>query len=115
MPWSPASSPLLPLPTVIERHARVSRSRLALPQIPLYLLHMPNPLLPRRVIMRGFGRAQEAGVIGAAGVSNHSLSQWQAAEAALGHPVAANEILLNLLHRGPLDDLVPWAAGPSPA
>jgi len=102
--------PLLPLPAVIERHARASRGRLALPQIRLYLLHMPNPLFPRRVIMRGFGRAQEAGVIGAAGVSNHSLSQWQAAEAALGHPVAANEVLLNLLHRGPLDDLVPWAA-----
>jgi aryl-alcohol dehydrogenase-like predicted oxidoreductase len=103
-------SPLLPLPVVTERHARASRARLALPRIPLYLLHMPNPLVPGRVIMRGFGRALDAGVIGAAGVSNHSLPQWQAAEAALGHPVAANEILLNLLHRGPLDDLVPWAA-----
>jgi aryl-alcohol dehydrogenase-like predicted oxidoreductase len=71
---------------------------------------MPNPLFPRRLIMRGFGRAQETGVIGAAGVSNHSLSQWQAAEAALGRPVAANQVLFNLLHRGPLDDLVPWAA-----
>ncbi len=102
--------PLLPLPAVIERHARASRSRLGLPQIPLYLLHMPNPLVPRPMIMRGFGRAQEAGVIGSAGVSNHSLRQWRAAEAALGHPVAANEVLLNLLHRGPLADLVPWAA-----
>jgi len=102
--------PLMPLPAVIERHARASRSRLDLARIPLYLLHMPNPLVPRRVIMRGFGRAREAGVIGAAGVSNHSLSQWQAAEAALGRPVAANEVLLNLLNRGPLDDLVPWAS-----
>jgi aryl-alcohol dehydrogenase-like predicted oxidoreductase len=103
-------SPLLPLPAVIERHARASRTRLGVKQIPLYLLHMPNPLFPRRLIMRGFGRAQETGVIGAAGVSNHSLSQWQAAEAALGRPVAANQVLFNLLHRGPLDDLVPWAA-----
>ena len=103
-------SPLLPLPAVIERHARASRTRLSVKQIPLYLLHLPNPLFPRRLIMRGFGRAQETGVIGAAGVSNHSLSQWQAAEAALGHSVAANQVLLNLLHRGPLDDLVPWAA-----
>jgi aryl-alcohol dehydrogenase-like predicted oxidoreductase len=102
--------PLLPLPAVIERHARASRARLALTRIPLYLLHMPNPLFPRRVIMRGFARAGEAGIIGAAGVSNHSLSQWQAAEAALGRPVAANQVLLNLLHRGSLDDLVPWAA-----
>jgi aryl-alcohol dehydrogenase-like predicted oxidoreductase len=102
--------PLLPLPAVIERHARASRTRLALARIPLYLLHMPNPLFPQRVIMRGFGRAEEAGIIGAAGVSNHSLSQWQAAEAALGRPVTANQVLLNLLHRGSLDDLVPWAA-----
>jgi aryl-alcohol dehydrogenase-like predicted oxidoreductase len=101
---------LVPLPAVIERHARASRSRLGLPRIPLYLLHLPLPLAPRRLIMRGFGRAQEAGVIGAAGVSNHNLSQWQAAEAALGRPVVANEVMLNLLHREPLDDLVPWAA-----
>jgi len=103
-------APLLPLPAVIERHAGASRTRLGVKQIPLYLLHAPNPLFPRRLIMRGFGRAQETGVIGAAGVSNHSLSQWQAAEAALGHPVVANQVLFNLLHRGPLDDLVPWAA-----
>jgi aryl-alcohol dehydrogenase-like predicted oxidoreductase len=103
-------SPLLPLPPVTERHARASRTRLGVQQIPLYLLHMPNPLFPQRMIMRGFRQAQETGIIGAAGVSNHSLSQWQAAETALGHPVAANQILLNLLHRKPLDDLVPWAA-----
>jgi aryl-alcohol dehydrogenase-like predicted oxidoreductase len=103
-------APLLPLPAVISRRARRSRSRLGLPQIPLYLLHAPNPLVPRRVIMRGFRQARDAGVIGSAGVSNHSLRQWQAAEAALGQPIAANEILLNLLHRGPLGDLVPWAA-----
>jgi aryl-alcohol dehydrogenase-like predicted oxidoreductase len=101
--------PLLPLPAVIERQARASRSRLALAQIPLYLLHMPNPLVPRRMIMDGFRRAREAGAIGSAGVSNHSLRQWQAAENALGHPVAANEILLNVLHQGALRDLVPWA------
>jgi aryl-alcohol dehydrogenase-like predicted oxidoreductase len=104
------SGSLLPLPASTERHARASRTRLGLPQIPLYLLHTPNPLVPGRLIMRGFGRALDADVIGAAGVSNHSLSQWQAAEAALGHPVTANQVLLSLLHRKPLDDLVPWAA-----
>ncbi len=102
--------PLLPLPAVIERHARASRSRLRVPRIPLYLLHMPNPLFPQRAIMRGFGRAQDAEVIGAVGVSNHGLAQWQAAEAAFSRPVHANQVLLNLLHRRPLDRLVPWAA-----
>ncbi|HEY6788083.1 MAG TPA: aldo/keto reductase [Trebonia sp.] len=103
-------SPLLPLPPVTERHARASRTRLGLPGIPLYLLHMPSPLFPRRVVMSGFGRAARAGVIGAAGVSNHSLRQWRAADAALGQPVAANEVMLNLLHRRALSDVVPWAA-----
>jgi aryl-alcohol dehydrogenase-like predicted oxidoreductase len=103
-------APLLPLPAVIARRARTSRRRLGLPDIPLYLLHSPNPLVPRRTIMRGFQQAREAGVIRSAGVSNHSLRQWQAAEAAYGQPIIANEILLNLLHSGPLDDLVPWAA-----
>lgn len=103
-------APLLPLPPVIERHAKASRDRLGLPRIPLYLLHAPNPLVPQQVIMHGFDRAMQAGVIGAAGVSNHSLARWQAAEAALGRPIPANQVLLNLLHRGPLDDLVPWAA-----
>jgi aryl-alcohol dehydrogenase-like predicted oxidoreductase len=103
-------APLVPLPRVVERHATASRTRLGLPRIPLYLLHMPNPLFPRRMVMRGFRRAQEAGAIGAAGVSNHSLSQWQAAEAVFGQPIVANQVLLNLLHRKPLDDLVPWAA-----
>jgi aryl-alcohol dehydrogenase-like predicted oxidoreductase len=102
-------SPLLPLPPVTERHARASLGRLGLPAIPLYLLHAPSPLFPRRMVMSGFGRATRAGVIGAAGVSNHSLRQWQAADAALGQPVAANEVMLNLLHRRALADVVPWA------
>jgi aryl-alcohol dehydrogenase-like predicted oxidoreductase len=102
--------PLLPLPAVIERHARASRSRLAVPQIPLYLLHFPNPVVPGRVIMRGFRASPGSGRHRRGRVSNHSLAQWRAAEAALGHPVAANQVLFNLLHRGPLDDLVPWAA-----
>jgi aryl-alcohol dehydrogenase-like predicted oxidoreductase len=103
-------SPLLPLPAVTERHARASRERLGLPRVPLYLLHAPNPLLPGRAVMSGFARAQDAGLIGAAGVSNHSLRQWRAAEAALGRPIVADEVLLNLLHRKALGQLVPWAA-----
>lgn len=102
-------SPLL-LPAITQRHARASRDRLGLPRIPLYLLHMPNPLLPGRVVMRGFERARAAGVIAATGISNHSLAQWRAADAAAGHPLAANQILFNLLHPAALEDTVPWAA-----
>jgi len=100
----------LPMASVVERHARASRDRLGVPSIPLYLLHMPNPVVPGQLTMAGFRRAQEGGVIEAAGISNHSLRQWQAAETALGQPIAANEVLLNVLHRKALSELVPWAA-----
>ena len=101
--------PLLALPAWIERRARASRDRLGLSQVPLYLLHMPNPLA-RHLVMRGFGRTRDAGVVGSIGVSNHSLSQWQAAEAVAGRPVVANEVLLNILHRKALHEVVPWAS-----
>lgn len=60
--------------------------------------------------MRGFAQARDTGVVGSIGVSNHGLAQWENAERIAGQPVIANEILLNLLHRGALDDVVPWAA-----
>src|ERR1700685_2859954 len=75
-------APLLPLPAVIGRRARTSRSRLGVPEIPLYLLHMPNPLVPRRVIMRGFRQARDAGVIGSGGSSKHSPRPWEGGEGA---------------------------------
>ena len=43
------------------------------------------------------------------GVSNHSLAQWQAAEAAFGGPVLSNQVRFNLLDREPERNLVPWA------
>jgi aryl-alcohol dehydrogenase-like predicted oxidoreductase len=102
--------PFAPLPSVTTRHARTSRERLGLAQIPLYLLHMPNPMVPDRVIMRGLRQAQDEGVISSAGVSNYKLAQWVAAEAAMRRPVVANQVMLNLLHRQPTADMVPWAA-----
>jgi aryl-alcohol dehydrogenase-like predicted oxidoreductase len=101
--------PYIPTPAAIDRAARRSRERLEVPQIPLYLLHMPNPLTTR-LIMRGFARAKASGIVGSIGVSNHSLAQWRKAEAITGQPVIANEILLNLLHRKGLNDTVSWAA-----
>jgi aryl-alcohol dehydrogenase-like predicted oxidoreductase len=103
-------SPLLPQASVLESHARASRDRLAVPYISLYLLHMPNPLAPRRAVAEGFRRAVGSGVIGATGVSNHSLSQWQAAEAAYAQPIVANEVMFNILRPKALAATIPWAA-----
>lgn len=102
--------PFAPMPSVTARHARASRRRLGLTRIPLYLLHMPNPLVQDGIVMRGLRQAQDEGVINAAGVSNYKLSQWVAADAAMQRPVIANQVLLNLLHRQPTEDMVPWAA-----
>jgi aryl-alcohol dehydrogenase-like predicted oxidoreductase len=103
-------SPMLPQASVMAAHATASRDRLAVPSISLYLLHMPNPLVPRRSVAEGFRRAVGRGVIGTAGVSNHSLSQWRAVEAAYGLPIVANEVMLNILRPKALAVTVPWAA-----
>lgn len=101
--------PLIPLPGVTRRHAQASRDRLRMSRIPLYLLHMPNPVFPDDVIMRGLREAQDAGVIDAVGVSNYGLARWRSAEAALGRPVVANQVYFNLVAPRPARDLVPWA------
>jgi aryl-alcohol dehydrogenase-like predicted oxidoreductase len=101
--------PLMPLPSMTRRHARASRQRLGVSRIALYLLHMPNPLLPHRAIMRGLREAQDEGVVGAVGVSNYGLGGWRSAEAALGRPVVANQVHFSLVHPQPARDLVPWA------
>jgi aryl-alcohol dehydrogenase-like predicted oxidoreductase len=51
----------------------------------------------------------DAGVIGAAGVSNYSLDRWQKADSALGRPVVSNQVQFSLAQADPLDDLVPFA------
>jgi aryl-alcohol dehydrogenase-like predicted oxidoreductase len=51
----------------------------------------------------------DSGAIGAAGVSNYSLSRWHSADAALGRPVISNQVHFSLAHPGALDDLVPFA------
>ncbi|HEX4215795.1 MAG TPA: aldo/keto reductase [Candidatus Dormibacteraeota bacterium] len=101
--------PLAPLPRVTVAHARASRERLGLARIPLYLLHMPSPL-PDPVVMSGLRRAREQGIVHSVGVSNYGLRSWRSAEAALGAPVVANQVLFNLLHRRAASDQVPWAA-----
>jgi aryl-alcohol dehydrogenase-like predicted oxidoreductase len=55
--------PAFPLPRNTRRHAERSRSRLGLARIPLFLLHMPNPLFPQRITMHGIRQLQDRGVI----------------------------------------------------
>ena len=101
--------PIAPFPPVIRQRERASARRLQLEHIPLYQIHQPNPVVPDSVIMPGMRSLLDSGAIGAAGVSNYSLSRWQQADAALGRPVISNQVHFSLAHPGPLDDLVPFA------
>ncbi|MGH3957585.1 aldo/keto reductase [Mycobacterium sp.] len=101
--------PIAPFPAVIKQRERASARRLQLDRIPLYQIHQPNPVVPDSVIMPGMRELLDTGEIGAAGVSNYSLSRWQKADAALGRPVISNQVHFSLAHPQALDDLVPFA------
>jgi aryl-alcohol dehydrogenase-like predicted oxidoreductase len=101
--------PVAPFPAVVKQRERASARRLQLEHIPLYQIHQPNPVVPDSVIMPGMRDLLDSGAIGAAGVSNYSLSRWKQADAALGRPVISNQVHFSLAHPGALDDLVPFA------
>ncbi|OBI97349.1 aldo/keto reductase [Mycobacterium asiaticum] len=101
--------PVAPFPAVIKQRARASARRLQLDRIPLYQIHQSNPLVPDSVIMPGMRDLLDEGKIGAAGVSNYSLSRWQQADDALGRPVISNQVQFSLAQPRVLEHMVPWA------
>ena len=102
--------PVLPIAPVVEQRGRASARRLGIDTIDLYQIHQPNPVVPIGNQMQGMRRLQDGGVVRHVGVSNFSLSKWQAAERAHGSPVISNQVQYSLACRGPDDDLVPFAA-----
>src|SRR5580693_1458764 len=90
--------PVAPFPAVIKQRERASARRLQLERIPLYQIHQPNPVVPDSVIIPGMPVLLDSGPIGAAGVSNSSLSRWKQADAALGRPVISNQVHFSLAH-----------------
>jgi aryl-alcohol dehydrogenase-like predicted oxidoreductase len=101
--------PVAPFPAVVKQRARASARRLQINRIPLYQIHQANPVVPDSVIMPGMRDLLDDGLIGAAGVSNYSLSRWKQADAALGRPVISNQVHFSLAHPQALADLVPFA------
>jgi aryl-alcohol dehydrogenase-like predicted oxidoreductase len=101
--------PVAPFPAVVKQRERASARRLQLERIPLYQIHQPNPVVPDSVIMPGMRDLLDSGAIGAAGVSNYSLSRWKQADAALGRPVISNQVHFSLAHPQALKGLVPFA------
>jgi len=102
--------PLMPLAPVVVNRAEGSLRRLGIDKIDLYQIHWPNPAVPLSQQMGGMRQLLQRGLVDHVGVSNYSLSRWQAAEAALGGPVMSNQVPFSLVDRRPEADLVPWAA-----
>jgi len=101
--------PVLPLGPVVEQRGRSSAHRLGVDRIDLYQVHWPNPAVPLGSTMGGMRRLQQDGVVANVGVSNFSLTRWQAAERALGGPVLSNQVRYSLVARRPERELIPWA------
>jgi aryl-alcohol dehydrogenase-like predicted oxidoreductase len=97
------------LPFMVPARERGSARRLGVDRIDLYQLHWPSPLFPPRATMPRFKRLVDGGLVAHAGVSNHSLAQWQACEDAFGGPVLSNQVRFSLVERGPEREVVPWA------
>jgi aryl-alcohol dehydrogenase-like predicted oxidoreductase len=102
--------PVMPLAPVVVQRGRASARRLGVDTIDLYQVHWPNPVVPIGTTMDGMRRLQQEGFVANVGVSNFSLSRWQAAEKALGGPVLSNQVQYSLAARSPDRKLVPWAA-----
>jgi aryl-alcohol dehydrogenase-like predicted oxidoreductase len=102
--------PVLPVSGVVQQRAVASAARLGVRTIDLYQVHQPNPVVRDGTTMAGMRRLQQVGLVANVGVSNYSLARWQQAEQALGAPVLSNQVQYSLAHRGPEDDLLPYAA-----
>ncbi|MCK4203443.1 aldo/keto reductase [Brucella pituitosa] len=88
-----------------------SLKRLGTEKIDLYLLHWRGRY-PLEETLAAFEKLQQAGKIGAWGVSNFDTDDMKELTIVTGGTaVAANQILYNLIRRGPEFDLMPWCAG----
>jgi aryl-alcohol dehydrogenase-like predicted oxidoreductase len=101
--------PVLPVARAVRRRAAASAGRLGTRRLDLYQVHQRNPLVPEAAVMRGMRAARRAGLVNEVGVSNYSLPQWRAAEAALGSRVLSNQVRYSLADRAAEIDLLPYA------
>jgi hypothetical protein len=93
----------------VLRAAEASLRRLGTDVIDLYQIHWPNPHVPIKDTMRAMEMLVDRGQVRFIGVSNFSLPELRAAQAAMSkYPVVANQVLYNLDCRDIERDLVPY-------
>jgi len=77
-----------------------SLERLGISYIDLYQIHWPNPQIPIRETMRAMQELVSAGKVRHIGVSNFSVEETNAAQAALGKSeLASNQVEYSLMNR----------------
>ena len=95
--------------TDVISHCLQSIERLGVASIDLYQVHWPNPQIPINETMRGMRHLVEEGLVRYVGVSNFSIDQMRAAQAALGDiPLVSNQVRYNLLDRHMERETVAW-------
>jgi diketogulonate reductase-like aldo/keto reductase len=89
--------------------AAASLRRLDTDTIDLYQIHWPSGQVPIRETMRAMETLVDAGQVKYIGVSNFSLRELRAAQAAMTkYPIVANQVLYNLNRRDIERDLLPY-------
>lgn len=94
----------LALPSTLMAALRASLDRLQLPWVHLYQIHGPISLRSHEAMAGALAEAYKQGLVKAVGVSNYSEREMRAihgALAALGVPLATNQIEFSLLRRMP--------------
>lgn len=81
-------------------------SRLNVESIDILLLHRPDPLMEPEDVAEAFASLQQSGKVNHFGVSNMNAAQMGFLQHYLDLPLIANQLELNLLHLGWLDDIV---------
>lgn len=87
----------------IVASAEGSLRRLGTDHVEVLLLHRPDPLMKAAEVARAFDDLAASGKVGAFGVSNLSVAQFDRLAAAVGRPLVANQIQLSLGHLGPVE------------
>lgn len=93
----------------VLRAADASLRTLESDYMDLYQIHWPNSSVPLKETMRAMETLVDRGVVKYLGVSNFSLGQLRAAQAAMTkYPIVSNQVLYNLNSREIEDDLLPY-------
>jgi predicted oxidoreductase len=90
----------------VIRSVENSLSRLRCGHLDQLLFHRPDPLMDVDELAETCTRLREQGKVRSFGVSNHSAPQMALMARVMGAPPVANQVQLNLIHNGMINDTV---------